>query len=89
MTRYIDARRITYSWQVDSDGQKHDGVTLQSIIDKIPTADVVEVRHAYWEPIISHFHGKPTGKYYCSNCRNVEERRSSYCRDCGAKMDLE
>ena len=52
-------------------------------------ADVQEVKHAHWVPIISHFHGKPTGKYYCSNCRKVEKRRGFYCRDCGAKMDLE
>jgi len=35
--RLIDADRIVYSWQIDVDGQEHDGVTLQSIIDKMPT----------------------------------------------------
>lgn len=35
--RLIDANRIVYSWQIDADGQEHDGVTLQSIIDKMPT----------------------------------------------------
>lgn len=43
MPRYIDADKIIYSWMVDSDGEEHDGVTLQSIIRKIPTADMVEV----------------------------------------------
>lgn len=35
--RLIDANKIVYSWQIDADGQEHDGVTLQSIIDKMPT----------------------------------------------------
>lgn len=37
--RLIDADKIVYSWQIDADGQEHDGVTLKSIIDKIPTID--------------------------------------------------
>lgn len=41
--RLIDADRIVYSWHIDADGEEHDGVTLESIIDKIPTVDAVEV----------------------------------------------
>lgn len=41
MARYIDAKQIRYCWMIDADGTEHDGVTLQSVIDKIPTADVV------------------------------------------------
>lgn len=43
MSRYIDANKIRYMWQYNDDGTHHDGVTLESIIDRIPTADVVEV----------------------------------------------
>lgn len=43
MSRYIDADKIIYTWLIDNDGKEHDGVTLQSVIDKMPTADVVEV----------------------------------------------
>lgn len=43
MPRLIDANRIVYSWTIDNDGEEHDGVTLQSIIDKMPTVDAVEV----------------------------------------------
>lgn len=43
MSRYIDADKIIYTWLIDNDGKEHDGVTLQSVIDMIPTADVVEV----------------------------------------------
>lgn len=41
MARYIDAKQIRYCWMIDADGKEHDGVTLQSVINKIPTADVV------------------------------------------------
>ena len=43
MSRYIDAEQIVYTWLIDNDGKEHDGVTLQSVIDMMPTADVVEV----------------------------------------------
>lgn len=39
--RLIDAERIVYSWIIDKDGEEHDGITLQSIIDKMPTVDAV------------------------------------------------
>lgn len=41
MPRYIDAKKIRYCWMFDDDGRKHDGVTLQSVVDKTPTEDVV------------------------------------------------
>ena len=41
--RLIDADKIVYSWTIDNDGEEHDGVTLQSIIDKMPTIDAVPV----------------------------------------------
>ena len=41
MPRHIDASQIRYTWMIDADGEEHDGVTLQSVIDKVPTADVV------------------------------------------------
>ena len=43
MPRYIDAKQIRYCWMYDADGTEHDGVTLQSVVDKTPTADVVEI----------------------------------------------
>ena len=41
--RLIDAERIVYSWIIDKDGEQHDGVTLQSIIDKVPTVDAIPI----------------------------------------------
>ena len=40
---YIDRRQIHYTWWQKQDGTFTDGVTLQSVIDDMPTADVVSV----------------------------------------------
>lgn len=55
--------------------------------EKFPAADVALVEHGEWIPIISYFHEKPTGKYYCSVCHRVEDIKGIYCRLCGARMD--
>lgn len=41
--RLIDADQINYMWQQYKDGEWTDGVTLQSIIRRMPTIDAVEV----------------------------------------------
>ena len=56
MSRYIDADKIIYTWLIDNDGKEHDGVTLQSVIDMMPTADVVEGDKAQKE--IDYWHDK-------------------------------
>ena len=53
-------------------------------IRKMPTADVVEVRHGEWKKMTVY----PMG-YNCSECNNVESFESPFCRLCGAKMDGE
>ena len=88
MPRYIDAKQIRYSWMIDADGKEHDGVTLQSIIDKVPTADVVEVKHGKWIR-----YGINSKSCTCSNCNitqtvNIynDKVMFNYCPYCGAKM---
>lgn len=38
--RLIDADKIEYMWKQDINGIFHDGVTLESIVDKTPTENV-------------------------------------------------
>ena len=38
--RLIDADKIVYMWKQDINGDFHDGVTLESIVDKTPTENV-------------------------------------------------
>ena len=73
--RAIDADKIVYSWQVDADGQEHDGVTLQSIINKMPTI----------EP------ERKTGRWIDDNCSKCGQYVyhgdvRNFCPNCGARM---
>ena len=61
------------------------------LLDSIPTADVVEVRHGRWE--------KQSGLYSCSECGMtcpydvqadvIEYWACNHCPNCGAKIDKE
>lgn len=70
--------------------------TFAAMIDSVPAADVVEVRHGRWikddetgEPICSVCHsGKPT-RAVCSSVieHKLNNHEIRYCYYCGAKMD--
>lgn len=48
----------------------------------------LEATHtAWWEPVINLFTGKPDGRYYCSICRHVVDKRSIHCPCCGSRME--
>lgn len=86
--RLIDADKIVYTWQIDADGQRHDGVTLESIIDKMPTIE--ERKKGTWEAFMAY--GK-TVRHRCSECLACASRDdfgkeylSDYCGVCGADM---
>lgn len=84
MSRYIDAEKIKYTEYINGD------VTVsKDLVEKIPTADVQEVRHGKW----AHLGGD---EWCCTCCGFVittegawEEPAEKYCSCCGAKMDLE
>lgn len=65
---------------------------MREDLEKLPTADVVEVRHGKWEK--SEI---PEEKYVCSVCGGAcwyydyqgELAKSRFCPNCGAKMDGE
>lgn len=69
-------------------------VFLSVILDAIPAADVVEVRHGIPDPIEevyedtdgAHVYRHIVG-YACPFCGS--DRIAKYCADCGAKMDEE
>lgn len=56
-------------------------------IKNLPTADVEEVKHGYWIVVGRTEHRKSILK--CSHCGRVRKNhgKSSFCCDCGAKMD--
>lgn len=100
MAEYINRKQIQYTWWQKQDGTFTDGVTLESIINAMPTADVVEVVHGH---NATSMH--PVGEFLCSVCgfccvdytetKYDEdgdyayscECEFDYCPKCGAKMD--
>ena len=63
-------------------------------VDKIPAAEVVEVRHGRW--IFDHMTGDRAYYANCSECglkkhfKDEEaEQKKKYCSFCGARMDKE
>ena len=59
-----------------------------AFIDTDPAADVVEVRHGWWERVIpTKSAAKWSTKVSCSNCHSVGYMRYNYCPNCGASMD--
>lgn len=85
MSRYIDAEKIKYTEYINGD------VTVsKDLVEKIPTADVQEVRHGKW--IVC---GTFDDLVKCSCCGYRDTRNHviyenlMYCGKCGAIMDEE
>lgn len=55
----------------------------QEAIDRVPAADVQEVRHGKW------FDNKHTDTVICSQCKKCFGDETPYCPCCGARMDGE
>ena len=66
-----------------------DFAVLVEDIEKIPTADVQEVKHGRWIEKTRHEH-YPSGKeyisLYCSICGKKVDEYFDYCPNCGARM---
>jgi hypothetical protein len=111
MSRYIDkeqvdtAINIVRNFCIDN-GMHLAYTTLEMVMHetgKIPTADVVEVRHGHWikqkpdTEAMNIIHDMGLGKgmsvnsiyWTCSICENWGTPTHKYCCSCGAKMDGE
>jgi len=91
--RLIDADKINYMWQQYRDGEFSDGVTLQSVIKRMPTIEIVEAKEnisAEWVMVIDDFEdGRGNVETpHCTNCGRGVYRHDagSYCPFCGAVM---
>ena len=56
--------------------------SLKRYITRVPAADVSPVRHGKWGSYEPYLDG-----YRCSCCKLVHRTCTSYCSNCGAKMD--
>lgn len=57
------------------------------MLNSIPAADVVEVRHGRWSEQPLDFDLCGVAYYQCSECGKEQQTPSNYCQFCGAKMD--
>ena len=90
---YIEREEVREAFRMEFDNDYADGIT-----DKLPTANVQEVRHG---KNVTPFH--PADEFICSECGIVFKETSEYiieddvyrefyfkfCPNCGAKMDKE
>lgn len=92
MNRYIDAdkakEQIVNSFVTDIFCLTDDEVgradkAILDEIDKVPTADVVEVKRGKWKVDETHDY-----EPYCSLCGHepIAGEKYNYCPDCGADM---
>ena len=85
MPRFIeatDALRVLseyYNYRTDADNYR-----LAIAISKVPTADVVEVKHGKWEKMWHSYFKQELP--CCSVCGNFSAMRWKYCPECGADM---
>ncbi len=94
---YIDREKLLNSLdKYDFPSDKCYEITFETI-DGAPTEDVAPIKHGKWE--VKEFVGDFNNCAYCSNCGEFIEtreyepkyvtRENPYCKNCGAKMDLE
>ena len=64
-------------------------VLLAKFVDSIPTADVVEVRHSYWQCSNVRMSSRDITCKYCHRTETISNGSEDfeYCPHCGAKMD--
>lgn len=84
MAEYIE-REFLYDTMNGQD-EEFSLIDALDMIDKIPAADVAQVRHGRWDDKYNGF------LFECSNCHAQANSRMfksnlSHCPNCGAKMD--
>lgn len=97
MSRYVAADDFLDLFYVASAGQDKAFIeTVEMVVADTPTADVAPVVHGKWESVYTtYWKWKPDGAhpvdriiYRCSECNRRTAIKTSYCPNCGAKMDL-
>lgn len=78
MAKYIDADALKRKL---IDEKSFFPVIVARAIDETPTADVVEVKHARWVQTSALVNP------YCSDCKCYNDRQTTFCSCCGARMD--
>lgn len=61
--------------------------SVSKMVELLPAADVVEVRHGEWVAKDLIVRSPFARNHYCSVCQYEPIETKSYCPECGAKMD--
>ena len=87
MTEYIERKRAIVDACNSLELYSFEYAKLEDALNKIPAADVAQVRHGRWEWDTEDI-------YRCSNCAEKSHVKEvmghpewDYCPNCGAKMD--
>ena len=66
-----------------------DLTSVRELLEDTPTADVVEVRHSYWQCSNVRMSSRDITCRYCHRTETISngEEDFEYCPHCGAKMD--
>lgn len=102
MPKYIDTEKIPYSFYSDENTATEgiEYVTKGIIESRVPTEDVMLIKHGYWKPIYTNkaYEIEKCAMWFkCSECKcqinnnGAFTRKLSYefCPYCGTKMDKE
>lgn len=88
MSRYIDREDLLNN--LKQFAPEHLTPLIVMLIEKQPTADVVEVRHGKWQPCYEDWRKQIEGDE-CSACDfrhyGTDIRNYPYCPNCGERMD--
>ena len=89
--KYIDEQEAKIAWYRELGAtSKRAAIAIDLVFDRIPAADVEEVKHGEW--ILER---EPNGEPYCFHCSVCDDdfhyisivTKYPYCPNCGAKMD--
>ena len=66
-----------------------DLTSLRELLEDTPAADVVEVRHSYWQCSNVRMSSRDITCRYCHRTETISNGNEDfeYCPNCGAKMD--
>lgn len=98
MSRYIDADKIEevirndvplkYFMTSSYNVAIQNGLKIAEFLnDKIPTADVKEVKHGQWSSFPAYKNNYTDICYECTECGCVDTDPMNFCPNCGARMD--
>lgn len=82
MSRYIDKDKILDNLNWFAPEPHKDSIS--SFIEEQPEADVVEVKHGFWEQGDFYDYGDVCSK--CEYDSRIESCKYNYCPNCGVKM---